>query len=614
MPKTESQPRRERAVGYLRVSTSRQAAHETSLEEQKRQIQAAGEAKDREIVRLFVDAGLTGRTDKRPQFRAMIKFACAPENGIRNVIVYNFSRYVRNTEEYLKYKRLLKESGVRLVSATQDIPEGHAGELLETILAAFDAHSSEVNADAVRDVMLANAADGFWNGGVHPFGYMTVVALVLRRKEKKKLEIDETESEIVKLIFRLYLQGADGASPMGIKAIANYLNARGYRHRRKLFYTAMVETILKRESYTGTHYYNQTDSRTRKPRPESEWVPISVPKVIEQETFNAVQRTLIARRPKNTPPRVVTGPTLLTGLAKCVCGGGMQLRTGKSGAYKYLTRANAALKGKQACPGQSVRMDKIDEIVLKAVEEKVFEPSRLAILLGTMFDRSEAGREKIGAEILRQRASLTDATSRLRRIYDAIEAGLTDIHDPLIKERVDGLKLQRSEVTRSIDELSKRRNMNAGGLDPDKVEAFSVAVRERLRDVILPSEGAWLHRIVGRVDISPDEIRISAPKEPIVSTLSGPETVAAAMVPTFAREWRATSAQNWAIQNQPFLRFEQRPAFAGARNHGAGDFVERPRCALGSQNRVLRGNTTRRGSSGMQSIGGTPPMRSNSFW
>jgi site-specific DNA recombinase len=544
MPKSESQPRRERAVGYLRVSTSRQAAHETSLEEQKRQIQAAGDVKDREVVRLFVDAGLTGRTDKRPQFRAMIQFACAPENAIRYVIVYNFSRYFRNVEEYLKYKRMLKAAGVRLVSASQDIPEGPAGELLETILAAFDAHSSEANAEAVRDIMLANAADGFWNGSKPPFGYKTIVALILRRKEKKKLEIEEAEVAIVHLIFKLYLQGADGAAPMGIKAIANYLNTHGYRHRGKLFYTAMVETILKRESYTGTHYHNKTDSRTRKPRPESEWVPISVPKVIEQETFDAVKRTLIARRPKNTPPRVVTGPTLLTGLAKCVCGGGMQLRTGKSGAYKYLTCANAALKGKQACPGQSVRMDKADEIVLKAVEERVFEPSRLVILLGKMFDRSEAGRDSLNTEIQRQRAVLNDATSRLRRIYDAIETGLTDIHDPLIKERVDGLKLQRSEVTRSIEELSKRRSMNAGRLDPNKVKAFSVAVRERLRDGNPAFRRAWLHRFVDRVDISPDKIRISGPKEPIVSMLSGAETVAAAMVPTFAREWRTRHDSN----------------------------------------------------------------------
>jgi site-specific DNA recombinase len=201
----------------------------------------------------------------------------------------------------------------------------------------------------------------------------------------------------------------------------------------------------------------------------------------------------------------------------------MLLRTGKSGAYKYLTCANAALKGKQACPGQSVRMDEIDEIVLKAVEEQVFEPSRLVIVLGKMFDRSEAGREKLKTEIQRQRVALNDATSRLRRIYDAIETGLTDIHDPLIKERVDGLKLQRSEVTRSIDELSKRRNMNAGRFDPNKVEAFSFAVRQRFRHGNPAFRRAWLHRFVDRVDISQTKSALAGLKNRLSPCSAGPK-------------------------------------------------------------------------------------------
>jgi hypothetical protein len=45
---------------------------------------------------------------------------------------------------------------------------------------------------------------------------------------------------------------------------------------------------------------------------------------------------LEARRPTRTPPRVVTGPTLLTGLVRCeTCGGSMTIRTGKGGRYRY---------------------------------------------------------------------------------------------------------------------------------------------------------------------------------------------------------------------------------------------------------------------------------------
>ncbi|MDE2320232.1 MAG: zinc ribbon domain-containing protein [Rhodospirillales bacterium] len=43
------------------------------------------------------------------------------------------------------------------------------------------------------------------------------------------------------------------------------------------------------------------------------------------------------RAPRVTPPRIVNGPCLLTGLAVCaICGGGMMLRTDKGGRYALL--------------------------------------------------------------------------------------------------------------------------------------------------------------------------------------------------------------------------------------------------------------------------------------
>jgi len=85
-------------------------------------------------------------------------------------------------------------------------------------------------------------------------------------------------------------------------------------------------------------------------------VRMDVPVIMVRATFDAVQRTLKARNPKTTPPRVVTGPTLLTGIAICEkCERGMMLRTGRSGQYKYLTCARSATEG-TGCD-HSVRMD-----------------------------------------------------------------------------------------------------------------------------------------------------------------------------------------------------------------------------------------------------------------
>ena len=55
-----------------------------------------------------------------------------------------------------------------------------------------------------------------------------------------------------------------------------------------------------------------------------------MPPIIDPETFDAVQKLLKARNPKVMPSRVISGPTMLTGLIHCAkCGGAMTIRTGK---------------------------------------------------------------------------------------------------------------------------------------------------------------------------------------------------------------------------------------------------------------------------------------------
>ncbi|MBJ3786851.1 recombinase family protein [Devosia sediminis] len=539
-PKTN--PNRLRAVGYCRVSTKRQADHQISLEEQDKKIDATCVLRDADLVETFIEPGLTARVDRRPELKRMLEYACDPANRIDLVIVYAFSRFFRNARQYLNYKERLKEAGVRLVSATQDIPEGPHGELMETILAAFDGHQSEVNAGIVRDMMMANAEEGYWNGSAPPFGYRTKVALVLRRKEKKVLEIDEEEAAIVNKVFRLYLRGHEGGGPMGIKAITTHLNTKGYRYRGKAFYTASVERILKNEAYIGIHYYNRIDSRTRKVRPPAEWIKMEVPSIVEAETFDAVQRTLQARNPRKTAPRVVTGATLLTGIAVCEkCGRGMMLRTGKGGRYRYLTCAKRATEG-TGC-GHSIRMDKVDELVIKAMEDHVFRPDRLTAILETMTDRTDDTRQQLEAEIDRQRIAVGEAQARLDRLYDAIEAGVAELHDPRFKERVDLAKLQIREGTANLASLRQRRSVKAE-LSPAMVRRFSSGIRRRLRDSDPSFRRTWVHMFVSKVTIGRDCIRICGPKDQRLKAASDGEDSARAMVPTFAREWRARRDSN----------------------------------------------------------------------
>ena len=126
------------------------------------------------------------------------------------------------------------------------------GTLMRNVLSAFDEYTSLETAKHVTRSMLENARRGYWNGARPPFGYRTVTVEKHGNKEKKKLETEPKEAEIVRLIFQLYLFGDGKTGPLGIKDITSYLNAHGFTERSgKPFRIQFVHKMLTRVSYTG---------------------------------------------------------------------------------------------------------------------------------------------------------------------------------------------------------------------------------------------------------------------------------------------------------------------------------------------------------------------------
>ena len=62
-----------RAALYLRVSTARQAEHDVSIPDQKRQGEAYCEARGLQLVATFLEPGASATNDRRPEFQRMIE-------------------------------------------------------------------------------------------------------------------------------------------------------------------------------------------------------------------------------------------------------------------------------------------------------------------------------------------------------------------------------------------------------------------------------------------------------------------------------------------------------------------------------------------------------------
>src|SRR3546814_20788940 len=101
------------------------------------------------------------------------------------------------------------------------------------------------------------------------------------------------------------------------------------------------------------------------------------------------------------PARVISGPTLLTGLIHCAkCGGAMTIRTGKGGRYRYYACSMKARQGPTACTGMAVPMEKLDDLVVNHLEKQLLQPERLETILAAALDRREERSEerRVGKE------------------------------------------------------------------------------------------------------------------------------------------------------------------------------------------------------------------------
>ena len=347
-----------RAALYLRVSTGRQADNDLSIPDQRRQARAYCASRGWEIVADYVEPGVSATDDRRPEFQRMIDAATTKPPAFDVIVVHSFSRFFRDQFQLEFYVRRLAKSGVRLVSITQELGDDPMSNMIRQIMALFDEYQSKENAKHTLRAMNENARQGFWNGSRPPIGYRIVEAAEQRgHRTKKILEIDPIQAETVRLIFRLAREGDGSSGPMGVKSITKHLNAAGVRTRDGgRWGLAAVHDVLTRTTYIGRHRFNTRFWKTRERKPEAEVVEMTVPPIIDTAEFEAVQALLKSRSPALTAPRVVSGPTLLTGICFCAgCGMAMTLRTGKGGRYRYYTCSTKVARARLAAQAAQSR-------------------------------------------------------------------------------------------------------------------------------------------------------------------------------------------------------------------------------------------------------------------
>ncbi|HLZ01749.1 MAG TPA: recombinase family protein [Bradyrhizobium sp.] len=533
-----------RAALYLRVSTGRQADSDLSIPDQRRQAKGYCASRGWETVADYVEPGASATDDRRPEFQRMIDAATAKPPAFDVILVHSFSRFFRDQFQLEFYVRRLAKNGVRLVSITQELGDDPMSNMIRQIMALFDEYQSKENAKHTLRAMKENARQGFWNGALPPIGYRVVEAAEQRgHRTKKTLEIDPIQAETVRLIFRLAREGSGSSGPMGVKSIAKHLNESGIRTRDGgRWGVDAVHKVLTRTTYIGRHRFNTKYWKTRQRKPEAEVVEMVTPPIIDAAEFEAVQMLLKARSPAMSAPRVVSGPTLLTGICFCAaCGGAMTLRTGKSGRYRYYTCCTKARQGETGCKGRTVPMEKLDSVVAEHIEQRLLQPKRLEQVLLAVLHRRKERAERRTTHIAELRKRAAEAEAKLKRLYDAIENGIADVSDPMLKERVTELKSVRDQACADAERAEGALDRAGPSITPQALKTFASQARKRMRTEAGGYRRDHLRALAQRVEVDAKEIRIMGSKSALLRTLVAASSAKTAGfgVPSFVPKWRA---------------------------------------------------------------------------
>lgn len=525
---------------YARVSTTRQADNDLSIPDQLRQLRDWAKANGHIVVSEFIEPGASATDDKRPIFQQMINDALQKPSVFDAIIIHSLSRFFRDGIQFGVYERRLIKNKVQIISITQPTSDDAGGEMMRRIINLFDEHQSKENAKHTLRAMKENARQGYFNGSTAPFGYTAVSTNVAgaRGRQKKRLEINEVEADVVRLAYDLYMNGDQGKT-LGCKEIAIHLTKKGFISKGKPWSMQKIHVLLSSSLYMGDYHFNVYDKRTGKNRPPEEWIKTPVPAIIDAATFESVRLKRESRSPDQTPPRRVSSPTLLTGLLKCgICGGHMTIATGKGGQYRYYKCTSRCNKGNTACTSANLPMERTDAQVLNQLVAKVFAPARLQTIMTEYRKRIDSTNNAQHEQVSQVNRQLKQIEERQQRLMDAIETGILDL-DETTQRRAQQLKVSKEAL---IIELAKSRRQPEITIEPlraSQIDKLSAMLKNKLLSNETGMAKSYLNLLINEIVVTDNTANVKGSYSALAATASAKKIKKDTLnqVPTFIQDW-----------------------------------------------------------------------------
>lgn len=463
-----------RAVFYARVSTEEERqlnALEKQIQENKRVIEAKGWS----LVDSYIDEGKSGTTVKhRDEYQRLLEDLEGDKFDI--VVIKSQDRLNRNTKDWFIFVDRLVSNDKKLFMYIEDSfykPDNNLITGIKAILAEEYSRELSKKINNANNNRLERARKG---EKVSVYGSSKCYGYKLENGENT---IIEEEAEVVRLIYKLYLDGKGG------RAIRRELTARGItNHNGNEMNEVTIINIIKNERYTGTLVTNMyhKDFYTKKTvkNPPEEWIKIenAVPPIISKEDYKRAQAILNSHRLEaGTDKRAITlgknvGSHPLSGKIICGCCGSpywkktradngritwicsTYAKMGRKTGRRNATEENVEVDSVRGCDNVPVYNDTFTEVLQALAEDLVINESAVKAEIKERLEGIIASLEKKKGDntVRKEIEKLEKQKKKLTEAY---------LEDIITKE---DYKLKYDELVQSLDKKKAE-------LPPEDIEA-----------------------------------------------------------------------------------------------------------------------------------------------
>lgn len=419
-----------RVLCLYRVSTGQQLYHtennEADIPMQRKRCRRFAEQMGWTIVCELQEEGISGhkvRAENRDKIQQIKEYAKKGKFDI--LLVFMFDRIGRISDETPFVVEWFIRNGIRVWSATEGEQkiESHTDRLTNFIRYwQADGESQKTSVRTANSLHILTE-DGCFTGGSCPYGYQLVKKgrTNKRKQEVYDLEICEDEAYIVRVIFQ-----KAAVEGYGAQRIANHLNASGYKNRSgKNWHPSSINGMLRNVQYIGI--IRSGDSRSK----VQEHL-----RIVDDKTFDTVQRMLAVRSRQNEPVRSAPintrGDSLLAGNVFCGhCGARLCITTSGQGRPKadgtdsrrvrYTCQTKSRTHGE--CDGQTgytvhILDEKIDMIV-RTILAKARKMTRTEVMMACYsndVNSKKAYVKKAEKDLEKAEAGLRNLTQELQKV------------------------------------------------------------------------------------------------------------------------------------------------------------------------------------------------------